>query len=390
MNNYEFSCRTRIVFGADVEDRAGEYVKRCGGKRILLHYGGESAKKSGLLDKVKKSLEENGLYYAELGGVKPNPRLALVREGIRLAKEESLDFVLAVGGGSVIDSGKGIAAGVMTEDDIWGYYMDMTRGLKEALPVGVVLTIPAAGSESSNGSVLTDEETGFKRHIASEAVVPEFALLDPKLTYTLPPWQIACGCSDILAHLMERYFSRTPHTDLTDRLLEAAMQTVMKYGPLALAHPEDYDIRAEIMQVGQISHSDSLDGGRQTDWASHEIEHELSGQYDIAHGAGLAVIFPAWMRYVCHAGPEKFMQFGRRVLGMDFSAGDTEHGIERIICALEDWYRGMGLPVRLSELGIGDDRFDKMAEMCLVERDHVGNFVELHEEDVKKIYELAK
>ena len=390
MENYVYYCPARMIFGRGEEKNVGRYLTAYGAKRVLLHYGGGSIKRSGLYETVTEAMRREGIWFCELGGVKPNPRLSLVREGIALAKKEKTDFILAVGGGSVIDSAKAIAQGALTDDDIWEYYMDPAKNAADALPIGCVLTIPAAGSESSNGSVITDEISGFKRYTGGECVIPKFSILDPELTYTLPPYQTACGCSDILAHLMERYFTPTVHTDLTDRLLEATMKTVMTFGPMALGSPRDYEIRAEIMQAGYIAHNDSLNGGRAGDWASHDIEHELSGRYDIAHGAGLAIIFPAWMRYVSPKKPERIAQFGRRVLGMDVAAADERALPEAVIARMEDWYRRMGLPVRLFEAGITEDAYDEMAAMCVKNRGTVGGYIKLGADDIKEIYRLAK
>ena len=285
MINFEYYNPARIIFGKGAENQVGKEVARYG-KRILLHYGGGSIKRNGLYDRVVASLQAEGLFFVELGGVQPNPRLSLVRKGIELCKEHNVDFILAVGGGSTIDSSKAIAAGVCCKEDIWEYYLNENKQIEGALPVGVVLTIPAAGSESSDSSVITNEEENYKRYIGSEYLTPKFALMNPEVTFSMPANQIANGCSDIVAHLMERYFTTVKHVDFTDRLIEGAIRTILYHGPMALAHPTDYDIRAEIMWTGTVAHNNLLNMGRIGDWASHDIEHELSAQYDIAHGAG--------------------------------------------------------------------------------------------------------
>jgi len=390
MINFEFYNPARIIFGKDTELQAGTQIAKFG-KRVLLHYGGGSVKANGVYDKVVKAIEEEGLFFMELGGVVPNPRLSLVREGIRLCRENNIDFVLAVGGGSVIDSAKAIAAGACYSGDIWDLYMDNSKlgELTKVLPVGVVLTIPAAGSESSTASVITNEEGWFKRGIGTEAIIPKFAILNPETSYTLPPYQTACGASDILAHLMERYFTQVSDVDFTDRLLEANIRTILNNAPLALKYPQDYNIRAEIMWAGAVAHNNLLNTGRIGDWGSHDIEHEISGIYDIAHGAGLSIVFPAWMKYVYRQNVDKFIQFAQRVFNVDFSFDNKEQIVFEMIERLEAWYVRMGLPTRLSHANIGSDQLREMADKCMVGRTHVGNFQKLTADDVYEIYKLA-
>lgn len=390
MINFEFYNPARIIFGKDTEFQAGKQIAKYG-KRVLLHYGGGSIKANGVYDKVVKSLKEEGLFFVELSGVVPNPRLSLVREGIELCKENNLDFVLAVGGGSVIDSAKAIAAGVRYSGDVWELYMDNSKltGLTEALPVGVVLTIPAAGSESSTASVITNEEGWLKRAINTEVVIPKFAVLNPESSYTLPAYQTACGASDIFAHLMERYFTQEPNVDFTDRLIEANMRTILNNAPLVLKNPNDYNVRAEIMWAGAVAHNNLLNTGRIGDWGSHDIEHEISGAYDIAHGAGLSIVFPAWMKYVYKQNVDKFIQFAMRVFNVDFSFDDKEKIVFEMIERLEAWYVRMGLPIRLSDVNIGSERIREMADKCMVGRTHVGNFQKLRADDIYEIYKLA-
>ncbi len=390
MINFEFYNPARIIFGKDTESQTGKQVSRYG-KRVLLHYGGGSIKANGVYDKVVKSLKEEGLFFVELSGVVPNPRLSLVKEGIKLCKENNIDFILAVGGGSVIDSAKGIAVGVNYNGDVWDLYMDNSKlnQLTDVLPVGVVLTIPAAGSESSTASVITNEEGWLKRSIGTELIIPKFAILNPETSYTLPAYQTACGASDILAHLMERYFTQVPNVDFTDRLIEANIRTILNNAPLALKNPHDYNTRAEIMWAGAVAHNNLLNTGRIGDWGSHDIEHEISGAYDIAHGAGLSIIFPAWMKYVYKQNKDKFVQFAMRVFDVDYSFDDKDRIIFEMIERLEGWYLRMGLPIRLSHVNIGDERLREMADKCMVGRTHVGNFQELKADDVYEIYKLA-
>ncbi len=390
MRNFEFYNPARIVFGKGAEARIGSLIRANGGSKVLLHYGSGSVKRNGVLDKVKQSLDQEGIDYIELGGVKPNPRYALIQQGIALCKREGVDFILAVGGGSTIDSSKGIAAGCLYEGDLWeDLYMFPDKQPTRALPIGTVLTIPAAGSESSQASVVTNEDGWMKRDIVAECLIPRFAVMNPEFTFSLPAYQTACGASDILAHMMERYFTQVPHVDLTDRLLEGAMRTVLHYGPVVISEPENYDARAEIMWAGTLAHNNLLDTGREGDWASHEIEHELSGMFDIAHGAGLSIIFPAWMRYVWRDNPARFVQFARRVIGVDYAMEDEERTVGEMISRLEGWYRRMGLPIRFSDAGLDAGKIEEMARKCMINREATGHFRKLGEADVVEIYRLA-
>jgi alcohol dehydrogenase len=315
MDNFTFQNKTKIIFGKGTESEVGKETAKYA-KKVLLHYGGGSIKATGLYDRVCRSLREAGVEFVELGGVKPNPRLSLVREGIKIVREKHCELILAVGGGSVIDSAKGIAIGAPSKEDVWDFYLKKVT-VKESLPVGVVLTIPAAGSESSNGSVVTNEQGMYKKDAGGECMRPVFAIMNPELTFSLPPFQTACGAADIMAHVMERYFTRVPAVDFTDRLCEATLRTIIENVPVALAQPDDYDARAQIMWASTIAHNDLLGTGRIGDWASHQIEHELSGIYDVAHGAGLAVVFPAWMKYVYKHDVGRFARFATRVWGVE-------------------------------------------------------------------------
>jgi len=387
VENFTFANGTKIIFGKGTEAETGKEVRNWS-KKILLHYGKDSIKKSGLYDTVCRSLKDAGVEWVELGGVLPNPRLGLVHQGIKLCREKGVDFILAVGGGSVIDSAKAIAAGVPYKGDVWDFYMRKAV-IGDILPLGVVLTIPAAGSESSNGSVITNEDGLLKKDAGSESMRPKFAIMDPELTFTLPAWQTACGAADIMAHIMERYFTNVTSVELTDRLSEATMKTIIRHAQVVLKEPGNYDSRAEIMWGGTIAHNDLLSTGRIGDWASHMIEHELSGIYDIAHGAGLAVIFPAWMKYVYKHDVARFAKFASRVWDVDYNFDDPESTAKEGIRRLEGFFHDIGLPVTLKELSIKADRFEEMAKKA-VARGALGNFVKLQGKDVVEIYKLAQ
>lgn len=387
MDNFTFRNATKIIFGKGVENQVGNEVAKYGNK-VLLHYGSGSIKKYGLYDRVLKSLKDTGLEVIELGGVHPNPGLALVKEGIDICRREKVDFILAVGGGSAIDSSKAIALGVPYSGDVWDFYAGKAEPDK-TLPVGVVLTIPAAGSESSISSVITNEEGLYKRSVNSEVLRPKFAILNPEISYTLPSYQTACGASDIMAHIMERYFTRTENVELTDRLCEATLKTVINNIPMVLERPDDYNARAEIMWAGAIAHNNLLSTGRVGDWGSHAIEMEISGIYDLAHGAGLAVIFPAWMKYVYRQDLKRFAQFAVRVWNQEPDFSDMGKTALAGIRKLENFFKEIGLPVTLKEANIPHDRLKEMAKKC-TESGPVGNFVKLDTDDVFKILEMAK
>jgi len=387
MENFTFENTTKIIFGKGAESQVGIETARYGNK-ILLHYGGGSIKKYGLYDRVLKSLKDAGLKIIELGGVQPNPRLGLVKKGIDLCRREKIDFILAVGGGSVIDSAKAIASGVYYEGDVWDFFTRKVS-MEKVIPVGVILTISASGSESSGNSVITNEEGLYKRAVGSDMLRPQFAILNPEITYTLPPDQTACGVSDIMAHIMERYFTIVKDVDLTDRLCEATLKTVINNVSLALEEPKNYAARAEIMWAGTIAHNGLLSTGRIADWASHQIEHELSGIYDVPHGAGLSTIFPAWMKYVYKKDPEKFAQFAVRVWNVEPDFRDVEKTALEGIKRLKDFYKEIGLPVTLKEMNIPYDRLEEMAEKCTEEGPR-GNFVKLSKDDVLEILMMAR
>lgn len=387
MNNFNFYSPTYFVFGRKRENEAGELVKRFGGTKILIHYGVGSVVKSGLLDRVKTSLQNTGISFIELGGVVPNPRSGLVYKAVSLCKTEGVDFILAVGGGSVIDSAKAIAVGALYEGDFWDFYTG--KRIEKALPVASVLTLTAAGSEGSASSVITHEKGMLKRSANSELMRPVFSILNPELTCTLPAYQTAAGAVDMMAHVMERYFTNTQHVEITDRVGEAIMKTIINETPKVLKNPSDYEARANLMWTGMMAHNDICGVGREQDWATHMMEHELSGLYDVTHGAGLAVMFPAWMKYVMHHDILRFAQFAVRVWNctMDFRNPENtaRQGIERY----EQFMKSIGMPVRFSELGAKAEDIPVLVKTMGLGKKTLGNFVKLTEEDVKNIYELA-
>ncbi len=388
MNNFSFQNATKIIFGKGTEENVGEETKLHADK-VLLHYGGGSIKQSGLYDRVTASLRKSGVVFVELAGVKPNPRLSLVKEGIKICRDNGIKFILAVGGGSVIDSAKAIAVGVPYSGDVWDFY-DGKGAPKEALKVATVLTIPAAGSESSPSSVISDDEKQLKRGLTVEIIRPVFSIMNPELTYTLPEYQTACGAADIMAHIMERYFTNTTDVELTDRLCEATMKTLINNVPKILKKPDDYASRAEVMWTGCVAHNDILGTGRDGDWGSHMIEHEISAIYDVAHGAGLAVVFPAWMKYVYKHNVNRFVQFASRVFNVEIDFYNPEKTALEGIRRLEMFFESIGLPVRLSQMNIKDDKISEMAAKS-TQKDSfaVGNFVKLKTSDVAEILKLA-
>ena len=390
MNNFTFYSPTYFVFGKDQENHAGQYVKRFGGNKVLLHFGGGSVVRSGLLARVKASLEKEGLSCVELGGAKPNPRSGLVYEGIVLCRKENVDFVLAVGGGSTIDSAKAIAAGAVYDGDFWDFYCG--KPVEKALPVGTVLTIAAAGSEGSPDSVITKEEGMLKRGASGEALRPVFSILNPALTQTLPAYQTACGVTDIMAHLFERYFTNTKDVEVTDRVIEGLLMTMIHEAPKVIKNPDDYQARANIMWAGMLAHNNCCGVGRDQDWASHCIEHELSALYDCAHGAGLAVIFPAWMQYNMNHDVMRFAQLASRVWGCSMDFEHPEITAQQGIQALRQFLRSIGMPLTLREVGGKEEDIPYLAHTAAFGNGNggtLGGFVVLKEEDIAGIYRLA-
>lgn len=392
MYDFNYFTPTKVVFGGDSVQQLGALVKAQGCKKVLIHYGGSSARRSGLLDRVRDSLVHEGIGSVELGGVVPNPRLSLVYEGISLAKREGVDFILAVGGGSVIDSAKAIGYGAAEDADVWELY-EQARTAKACLPVGVVLTIAASGSEMSMGSVITKDEGGIKRAYDDDLARPKFAVMDPTLTMTLPDYQTASGCVDILMHTMERYFTAGSSMEITDSIAEALMRTVIRNAKILHNTPQNYEARAEIMWAGSLSHNGLTgcgnDGG---DFASHKLEHELGGMFDVAHGAGLAAIWGSWARYVYDARPDRFRRFAVNVMGITDSGTDQELALQGIE-AMEAFYRSIGMPTSLEELGIAPtgQQIEELAEKCaLACGGAAGSVKKLYREDMRNIYEMAR
>jgi alcohol dehydrogenase YqhD (iron-dependent ADH family) len=388
MNNFNFYSPTLFVFGKERENEAGKLVKRFGGTKVLIHFGGGSVIKSGLLDRVKQSLTAEDISFVELGGVMPNPRSGLVYTGIEICKREKIDFVLAVGGGSVIDSSKAIALGALYDGDFWDFYQG--KAMTKALPVATILTISAAGSEGSGNSVITHENGMLKRGCGGDALRPAFSVLNPELTCTLPAYQTACGCTDMMAHVMERYFTNTQEVEITDRLCESILLTIIKEAPKALANPADYDARANLMWAGMVAHNDVCGVGREQDWSTHALEHELSALYDVAHGAGLAVMFPAWMKYVMNHDVMRFAQMAVRVWGCEMDFQQPEKTALQGIYKLEQFLSSMGMPVRFSGLGAKAEDIPTLVKTLFSSgAATLGNFVKLNADDARKIYELA-
>ena len=388
MNDFDFYSPTYFVFGRGREAEAGTYVKKFGGSRVLVLYGGHSAKKSGLLDRVLASLNGAGLHTVELGGVKPNPRSGLVYEGIDLCRKEGIDFLLAVGGGSVIDTAKAIAIGVPYEGDFWDFFSGKVP--EKALPVGTVLTIAASGSEGSPDSIITNEKTLDKNSAEADCLRPCFSILDPALTESLPPYQTACGVTDIMAHAFERYFTNTEDVEVTDRLLEGVLLTMLHEGPRVMADPHDYGARANIMWAGMVCHNDMMGVGRKQDWNSHHLEHVLSALYPCAHGAGLAVTMPAWMRYCAHHHDGlRMAQMAVRVFGCQMDFADPRRTALEGIAAFRAFLKSMGMPLTFAEIGADPADIPKLVEMNHVGNGVTGGYVGLTSDAIREIYEIA-
>lgn len=392
MNNFTFYAPTKVVFGKGTESQVGALVAAQNCKKVLLHYGSGSVKKTGLLDRVKKSLDESGISYIELGGVVPNPRLGLVREGIALCKKEGVDFLLAVGGGSVIDSAKAIGYGCANDFDVWDIF-ERKNQPKACLPVGVVLTIAAAGSEMSNSAVITNEDGWKKRGSNSDTCRPKFAIMNPELTMTLPEYQTMCGSTDILMHTMERYFTNQGNMEITDSIAEGLMRTVISNTRILLKNPNDYDARAEIMLASSLSHNDLTGlGNGGNDFASHRLEHELGGMFDVAHGAGLAAIWGSWARYVYKECLHRFKKFALNVWNVPNSGSDEEIALKGIE-AMENFYREIKMPTNMRELGVTptDEQIEELTQKCVAATGgHVGSAKVLYEDDMRKIFTAAK
>lgn len=392
MKDFKFYAPTKVIFGKDSEKRVGELVKEFGGTKVLLHYGGKSAEKSGLLRRVEDSLKAAGIEYVKLGGVVPNPRLSMVRKGIEVCKEENIDFLLAVGGGSVIDSCKAISSGRFFEGDVWDLYLKKAHAEKY-LPIGCVLTIPAAGSEMSDGSVITNEDGWLKKDYCVDEFRCKFAVMNPELTYTLPAWQTACGVTDMIMHTFERYFSKDDDMEITDAIAEALLRTVMNEAHKVLENPTDYNSRAQIMWAGSLAHNDLTGCGTSGDWATHCLEHELSGLFDVSHGAGLAAIWGSWARYTRNENMKRFARFAVNVMGVENNGSDEELA-EAGIKAMEAFFNSIGMPTNIKELigrDVTDEEIEIMADKCSDGgQNTIGGLKILHKEDMAKIYQMAR
>ena len=393
MRDFVYYAPTEVVFGKESEEQVAGLVKKYGGHKVLVHYGGRSAKKSGLLDKIFALLRQGGVDFVELGGVVPNPRLSLVQKGIDLCRKEKVDFILAIGGGSVIDSSKAIACGVPFDGNVWDIYMGKAEPASY-LPVASVLTIPAAGSEMSDASVITNEDGDVKVGYSNPMSRPKFAIMNPVRTFTLPPYQTAAGVTDMMMHTMERYFSPEDDMDLTDALAEAVLRSMKENVYKVLADPEDYRARAQIMWGGSVAHNDLTGCGMTGDWATHQLEHELSGMFDVTHGAGLAAIWPSWARYVLKVHVSRFVRFAVNVMDVpnDFTdpVGTALKGIE----AMERFYHSIGMPINIHELigrDITDDEIKEMVRKCSREGTLTqGTFKVLYPKDMEAIYQMAR
>lgn len=387
MENFNFYSPTEFVFGQNRENEAGFYVKKYGGTKVLLHYGASSAKKSGLIDRVIQSLQKENISFVELGGVQPNPHDSLVYKGIELCRKENVDFILAIGGGSSIDSAKAIAIGVPYDGDFWDFYSG--KSPKEALPIGTILTIAAAGSEGSGDSVITKEDGMLKRGTGGDCLRPKFSILNPQLTCTLPAYQTACGATDIMAHIFERYFTNTPEVEVTDRLCEGLLMTMIKETPRVIADPNNYQARANIMWAGMVAHNNIVGVGREQDWNSHGIEHELSALYDCAHGAGLAVIMPAWMEFVMHHDVMRFAQVATRVWGCNMNFAHPEVTAKEGIVRFRQFLKSIGMPINFAELGAKESDIPQLVKTFGIGNGETGGFVHLKAKDIQSIYEIA-
>lgn len=390
--NFQYYAPTKVVFGKDTEAQVGTLVKEYGCKKILIHYGGQSAVNSGLIDRVKTSLDAAGVAYIELGGVVPNPRISKVYEGIDLCKDAGVDFILAVGGGSVIDSAKAIAYGLAYDGDVWDLFEHTVEKAPGCYPVGVILTISAAGSETSNSCVITREEDGKKRSYNDDIARPKFAIMNPDLTKTLPDYQTESGCTDIMMHTMERYFTNGGNMEITDSIAEGLLRTVITNAKILHTDPQNYDARAEIMWAGSIAHNDLTgcgnDGG---DFCSHMLEHEMGGMFDVTHGAGLAAIWPSWARYVYKDCLTRFVKYAINVMGVAKEGSDEEIALKGIE-AMEAFYHDIAMPINFKELGIAptDAQIKEMAENCIIAcGGPKGSAKLLNTDDMIAIYNMA-
>ena len=393
MKDFNYYAPTEVVFGENSEEQIAALVKKYGGTKVLVHYGGKSAERSGLLDKICGLLDDSGIAFKKLGGVVPNPRLSLVHEGIKLCRKEGIDFILAVGGGSVIDSSKAIAYGVPYKGEVWDFYLGKDKAT-EMLPVACGLTIPAAGSEMSEASVITNEDGDVKLGYSNNLSRPKFAIMNPKRTFTLPPYQTAAGVTDMMMHTMERYFTKDDDMDLTTDIAEAMLRSMKDAIFAVLKNPEDYRYRAQIMWGGSLMHNGLTGCGVTDDWATHQLEHELSGMFDVTHGAGLAAIWPSWARYVMHENLSRFVRFAANVMNVPNDFTDPEGTALKGIEAMERFYHAIGMPINIKELigkDITDEEIKEMTRKCSRNYQHTcGQLKVLKAEDMENIYKMAR
>lgn len=388
MLDFTYYTPTKVIFGKDSHKKVGEIIKDYGYKRIMMQYGKGSIIKSGLYDEVMKSLKENNIEVVEMGGVEPNPKLSFVRKAIEVAKKENVEMILAVGGGSAIDSSKYTATGAKYDGDVWDFPSRKATP-EDGLPVGCILTISAAGSEMSSSAVISNEELNIKRGYNSEFNRCKFAICNPELTYSVSKYQTACGIVDIMSHTMERYFSVCPPTDLTDRICESVLKAVINAGKVAIESPDDYEARATIMWASSLSHNDLTGSGRQHVLPVHQFEHALSGEYqEIAHGAGLSVLLPAWARYVYKQNPSRFSQFARRV--WDIEDNDDISASIKGIEDMENFFSSIGMPLRLREFNIPESCTERLADLCTYGKQRtIPTYIDLAYDDVKEIFDLC-
>ncbi len=393
MNNFTFYSPTKVYFGKETHKYVGEYLKSFGASKVLIHYGSERVRKNGLMDEITNSMKSCSIDFVFFGGAVPNPRVSLVRKGAELVRSEKVDFILAVGGGSVIDSAKGIAIAAVNECDIWDIYSGKTSSIG-ALPTGNVLTIAAAGSETSEFSVLTNEDGWIKIGHGGESLRPKFTVMNPEMLLSLPNYQTAAGTVDIIMHTFERYFSKGGTNELTDRIAEQVIKTAMEFGKKCIEDNSDYNAHAELMWAGSVSHNDMTGLGRDGDWSTHNIEHELSGKFDVTHGAGLAAIWGTWARYVYKEDVFRFVRYGANVLGLSVDYINPEKTALEAISKTEEYFASIGMPTTITKLlgkEIKDADVDEMADKCTKGgKNKVGSFKSLDVLDVKKIYLLAK
>ncbi|BAG83521.1 iron-containing alcohol dehydrogenase [Candidatus Azobacteroides pseudotrichonymphae] len=388
MNNFRFCSPTEFIFGKNTICKVAQLVKQYGGSKVLIHYGNKSAKKSGLLTQIENCFQNEFIEYVKLGGVQPNPIDELVYKGIELGRKEKVNFILAIGGGSVIDSAKAIAAGILYNGDFWNFFEGIVT-INHALPIATVLTLPAAGSEGSPNTVITKTDGMLKRGIGSSFIRPVFSIMDPVLTFTLPTCQTVYGIADMMAHVMERYFTQTQGVDITDRMCESILLSIIHSAKTLIREPENYDARANIMWASTIAHNGICGVGREEDWATHALEHELSALYNIAHGAGLAVMFPAWMQYVYTAGIDRFVQFATRVWNIENIGSKKEIALKGIH-ALKDFFSSIKLPINFEQLGAQKSDIDKLIDTLKINtKGKLGNFLLLDMNDARAIYEIA-